>query len=180
MVVEWSILKGFVDDRNLSVQWVDFGSQYELLAFDGNFSLESSIDKSIPSSELTDFENNYKSLGNTSPKNTTTVSNSLNVGGTVNTNLNGLINFQTSQYTIGTSSSQITVIPLSTRSSLSIKVITTSGNIIYVGNNSGVTTSTGYPLFNGDSLQLDLNSTQQIWLISNAASQTACVIEIGS
>lgn len=101
------------------------------------------------------------------------------VSGTVSTNLNGLATFQTSQYTIGTSAVQLTVTPLTNRSSMSIKVVTTGNNAIYIGNSSGVTTSTGFPLFNGDAIQLDLKSTQVIYAISSAAAQTAFVIELG-
>lgn len=101
------------------------------------------------------------------------------VSGTVSANINGLPTFQTSQYTVGTSAVQLTVTPLTNRSSMSIKVVTTSTNAIYVGNSSGVTTSTGYPLFNGDSLQLDLDPAQGVWVIASAAAQLAYVMEIG-
>jgi len=101
------------------------------------------------------------------------------VSGTVDTNLLGLPNFQTSQYSIGTSAVQITLTPLTNRSSISIKAVTTTNNMIYIGNSSSVTTSTGYPLFNGDSLQFDLTGASQIWLIASASSQTACILEIG-
>lgn len=104
---------------------------------------------------------------------------SSSVSGTVNTNLNGLMAFQTSQYTVGTSAVQLTVTPLTNRSSMSIKAVTTGTNIVYVGNSSGVTTSTGYALFDGDSLQLDLQPTQAVWVIASAAAQTVYVMEIG-
>lgn len=108
-------------------------------------------------------------------------SGSSTVSGTVNTNLNGLTNFQTSQYIVGTSAIQLTVTPLSTRSSMSIKAQTTSNlDIIYVGNSSSVTTSTGYPLFNGDSLQLDLTPSHQVWVIGTTSGQLVYVLEIGS
>lgn len=107
-------------------------------------------------------------------------SGSSTVSGTVSANINGLATFQTSQYTVGTSAVLLTPTPLINRSSLSIKVITTSTNIIYIGNSSGVTSSTGYPLFNGDSIQLDLKQTQSIYAIASASGQTVCVAELGS
>lgn len=106
--------------------------------------------------------------------------NSPTISGTVNSNLNGLTNFQTSQYTVGTSAVQLTPTPLTGRSSMSIKAITTGNNIVYVGSSSGVTTSTGYPLFNGDSLQLDLTGAHVVYAIASAAGQTVAVMEIGS
>ncbi len=102
------------------------------------------------------------------------------VTGTVDTNLLGLASFQTSQYTVGVTATQITVTPLANRSSMSIKVVTTSSvDVVYVGNSSGVTTSTGYPLFNGDSLQLDVKGTQTVYVIGTAAGQRVFALELG-
>lgn len=88
------------------------------------------------------------------------------------------ISFQTSQYTVGTSAVQITATPLTNRSSISLKATTTSSNIIYVGNSSSVTTSTGYPLNNGDALNIDLSSGHVIYAIASGASQTLSVLEL--
>jgi hypothetical protein len=101
------------------------------------------------------------------------------VTGTVNASIEGLTAFQTSQYTIGTSAVQLTPTPLTNRSSMSIKANLTSTNLLYIGNSNAVTSSTGYALFNGDSIQLDLTPAQAIWAISTAASQIAYVLEIG-
>jgi hypothetical protein len=101
------------------------------------------------------------------------------VTGTVNASIEGLNAFQTSQYAVGLSAVQLTPTPLTNRSSMSIKALTTSGNIIYVGNSNTVTTSTGYPLFNGDSLQIDLTGVQVIWAIASAAAQKVAILEIG-
>lgn len=103
------------------------------------------------------------------------------VSGTVNTNLNGLTAFQTSQYTVGTAAVQLAPTPLSGRSSLSIKVSTAgSQDVVYVGNSSGVTTATGYALFDGDSLQLDVTSASSVYAIASAAGQQIYVIEVGT
>jgi hypothetical protein len=101
------------------------------------------------------------------------------VTGTVNANIEGLTSFQTSQYTVGTSAVQLAPTPLTNRSSLSVKAVLTGTNLVYVGNSNAVTSSTGYVLFNGDSLQLDLTPAQQIWAIASAASQTVFLLEIG-
>lgn len=102
------------------------------------------------------------------------------VSGTVNTNLNGLNVWQTSQASIGTSAVQLAATPLATRSSVSVKALTTSNNMVYVGSTSSVTTSNGYALFNGDSIQLDLTAAGQIWAISGAAGQSVFILELGS
>lgn len=96
--------------------------------------------------------------------------------GGLDVSLIGLNSFSTSQYTIGTSAVQLTPSPLSNRSSISIKAITSTS--IYIGNSNTVTTSTGYPLFNDDVLNMDLSTTQQIWAISGSAGQTICVLEL--
>lgn len=65
MQVTWSELKDFVDSRNLSIQWIELFGRYQLIAFDGPFSLETSILKSDPTNDdQLDFETNYKSKGN--------------------------------------------------------------------------------------------------------------------
>lgn len=102
------------------------------------------------------------------------------VSGTVNTNLNGLNVWSTSQVSVGTTSVQLAPSPLSTRSSISVKAMTTGTNMVYVGNSATVTTSTGYALFNGDSIQLDLTPTGNIWAIASAAGQTVFVLQLGS
>ena len=102
------------------------------------------------------------------------------VTGTVSTNLNGLTTFQTSQYTVGISAVQLTPTPLVGRSSMSIKVKSTTGtDMVYIGNSSSVTASTGYALFNGDSIQMDLTPAQVIWAIGTSAGQIVYVMEIG-
>lgn len=103
------------------------------------------------------------------------------VSGTVNTNLNGLSAFQTSQYAVSTTAVQLTVTPLSNRSSMSIKVTTTSAtDAVYVSGSNAVTTSNGYALFNGDSLQLDIIASHQVWVIGSNPGQVVYVMEIGS
>lgn len=101
------------------------------------------------------------------------------VSGTVDTDLNGLNVFQTSQYTIGATSQKITPTPLPNRSVVSIKVSTTGANVIYIGPTSAVTTADGYPLFNGDTIQMDITGAHDVWLIATAAGQTAYVMEMG-
>jgi len=100
------------------------------------------------------------------------------VSGTVTTEQAGLTNFQTSQYSIGTSVTQITPTPLTNRSSISLRVSTSSGTAIYIGNNSSLTTSNGYPLFNGETLQMDLTTANNIYAVSTSAGQTLFVLEI--
>lgn len=100
------------------------------------------------------------------------------ISGTVNSSLEGLNDFQTSQYTVGTSVVQLTASPLSNRSSISFRVIATNGNAIYIGNNNALTVSNGYPLYNGDTLQMDLTPVNNIYAVGTAVGQTVCILEI--
>lgn len=101
--------------------------------------------------------------------------------GTISVNILGLNNLQTSQYTIGTSAAQITPSPLSTRSSIGLKATTTSNSdAVFIGVSSAVTISNGYPLFNGDTVQLDITQTGTLWAIGTSAGQKVYAIEVGS
>lgn len=66
MMVEWPILKSFVDTKFLSIQWMDDGNTYFLKAIDGTFSMECRLSKSNQNSYLSEFEATYKALGNQS------------------------------------------------------------------------------------------------------------------
>ncbi len=121
-------------------------------------------------------------LGSTSGALNVSVQNfpsSQTVSGTVSVNLNGLNTFQTSQYTVGTSSVQLTSSPLSNRKSVAIKAVTTGGAIVYIGNSSSVTTSNGWPLFNNDALEMDLTPSDVIWAIASSSGQTVAALELG-
>lgn len=102
------------------------------------------------------------------------------VTGEVTSNIAGLDVFQTGQYTVGTSAVQLTPTPLTNRSSMSIKLKGAANtDAVYVGNSSAVTSSTGFALFDGDSLQLDLKDSQPVWVIGSNPGQTVFVMEIG-
>lgn len=99
----------------------------------------------------------------------------------VSASIQGLSNFQTSQYTVGTSAVPLTPTPLANRTAISIKVSTTSNQeSVYVGSTNGVTTSTGYALFDGDSIQLDITNAHAVYAIASAAGQRIYVLEIGN
>jgi hypothetical protein len=103
----------------------------------------------------------------------------VNADGSINTELEGLNSFQTSQYTISLSAVQITPSPLANRSAISFKALCATNQMIFIGNSNSVTSTTGYPLFDGDSLQMDLTPAHQVWAIASAAGQTLAVLELG-
>lgn len=106
------------------------------------------------------------------------VTGSQTVTGTVTSDVAGLNHFQTSQYSIGVTAVQITPTPLVNRSSISLRVTATGQSAVYIGTSAAVSTSNGYPLYNGDTLQMDLTPTNTIYGISDAPGQIAYVLEI--
>ncbi len=101
-------------------------------------------------------------------------------GGTVttDTNIEGLNSFQTTQYIVGTSEIQITNPPLTNRSSISLKVVATGANAIFICQASGSVLTEGFPLYNGDNLQMDLTPSGNIYVQATAAGQNLYVLEI--
>jgi hypothetical protein len=95
-------------------------------------------------------------------------------------NLNGLNAFQTTQYTLGLTATQLTPTPLTDRSSMIIKVSTTTPTeIVWINDNSGMTVGDSFPLFNGDTLQLDLTPLESVYVLATVAGQKVYVLEIG-
>lgn len=65
MNVEWPVLKAFVDERDLSIQWIDNNyGVYMLSATDSGVTLRCNLVQSNENEDLEDFETNYKDLGN--------------------------------------------------------------------------------------------------------------------
>lgn len=55
-----------------------------------------------------------------------------------------------------------------------------SGQTVYLGASSAVTTSTGYPLSNGDSVVLAVRNANQVYAIASAAAQSVAVLPFSS
>jgi len=67
MLVDWATLKSVVDARSLSIQYVLVSDTYWIKAFDGPFSLETTIHKKTTpdvGGDQEDFEDNYISTSN--------------------------------------------------------------------------------------------------------------------
>lgn len=93
--------------------------------------------------------------------------------------IDGLDAFQSSVYTID----NITILQLfnpafTNRSVVTMKAVCTGTNYISIKENSNPLTI-GWPLFNGDTLQMDLKGTQNIYAIATAAGQILHGIEMG-
>lgn len=66
----WDQVKTVVDSKALTVQWLDLSDRYLIHVVDGSFILQCFIHKTVESAFCTDFETNYKDVGNTSIQNT--------------------------------------------------------------------------------------------------------------
>lgn len=100
------------------------------------------------------------------------------ITGPVTTEQAGLNSFKTSQFTVGTSAIQITPTPLPNRSSVSFRVEADANTPIYIGNSSSVTVTNGYPLYDGDTLSMDLTPSDTIYAVSTIAGQILAVLEL--
>jgi hypothetical protein len=89
-----------------------------------------------------------------------------------------LATWKTSQVIVGLSAVQVTPSPLPGRRTVSLKSYNNSVAIIYIGNSSAVTAETGYPLGNGDTIDLDLDESATLWALGTVASSTLYVVEI--
>lgn len=100
------------------------------------------------------------------------------ISGSVVSHEAGLSNFATSQYQISTSLIQVTPTPLANRSSISLRVTAASGEAIFIGSSNSLTVNNGYPLYNGETLQMDLTTANSIYAIATSPTQTLFVLEI--
>lgn len=62
--VDWSVFKGFVDERDLPVQYLSEYNFYHLFAADDGFQLECKLGKIAGSEDVLDFETNYMPTAN--------------------------------------------------------------------------------------------------------------------
>lgn len=141
---------------------------------DGSINIDQSISPGVPSSNVSIVQGGNTALVSSDGALLTVA----DVTGTVTTDVAGLSNFQTSQYTVGTSVVQITPTALAHRSSISLRVTATASNSILIGNSSSLTIFNGYPLHDGDTLQMDLTPANSIYAVSTAAGQTLYILEI--
>jgi len=85
--------------------------------------------------------------------------------------------FNTRQHTIGTSSAQLNASTVRLLKGVLIKN-THNSNKLYVGSDNTVTTSTGFSIDAGQSLELEVQSESLVWLIADAASTTVETLAI--
>ena len=100
------------------------------------------------------------------------------ITGPVETTEAGLDSFQTSQYAVNMTVVQLTPTPLAGRSSISLRIEADPNVAVYIGASNTVTIGTGYPLYDGDTLQMDLTDQKTIFAISNGTGSIVAALEI--
>lgn len=99
----------------------------------------------------------------------------------VETPIKALPGFKVTRTSMTAVAAPIVSAPLANRRSLSIRAICSGSAIIYIGHNSSVTASTGYPLADGQAIDLDLDDTfTTIYGITSSGTQAVSVAEVAS
>lgn len=82
------------------------------------------------------------------------------------------LNTAPSRLTVGAAAVQGTSVPCH---GVVVKAIC-PGQTIYVGNSTAVTTATGYPLADGESITFEVSNINQLWFIASAALQSVALL----
>jgi hypothetical protein len=75
--------------------------------------------------------------------------------------------------TVGTTAAQFTSTATALAQGVSIKALAANTNTVYVGSDSSVTNSNGYPLAAGEEVFIIVNDLSKVWIYGGAASQVA-------
>lgn len=104
---------------------------------------------------------------------------SITITGTVTTDQAGLDSYKTTQYTVGTSEIQLAPTSLVGRSSVSFKVHTAeSTDFVLFAQAPGQAATNGYRLDDGESMQMDLTASGNIYVIGSSVGQKIYLLEI--
>ena len=86
--------------------------------------------------------------------------------------------FTNGSATIGTSSSQMTTSSFSCNKGVTVTADMSNSGTIFVGNSTGVTSTSGFPLEAGDAIFLPIDNPTKIYLIADASSQKALYVAV--
>lgn len=82
---------------------------------------------------------------------------------------------------VTTTAAKILSSPMANRRSLGIKAICSGSALIYLGTSSAVTSGNGYPLSDGQSIDVELDATfDGFWAIASTGTQAVSVIEVST
>ncbi len=149
--LNWTTFKALIDAKGLSIQYIDDGAFYLLMANEGAMMVTCKLSKTLEAdaTDVTDFTTNYLSRTNRPNNTTTTVSTPIHTA-------------------VGTSAVRIDNTVLANRTEL---VITVKKDV-FIGFANTITTSAGYfmPLYKGQTIALAFGPDILLWAISATAS----------
>lgn len=79
--------------------------------------------------------------------------------------------FKAGHGSVGTSAAQVDTSAIRAAKGVNIKADLTNGNNLYVGHDSGVSSSNGYLLDAGEEVFIQIDSLDKVWIIGGASSQ---------
>jgi len=95
--------------------------------------------------------------------------------------ISGLEAFDTDHVLVGMTPVQLFTTPLTGGSAVNIKVKTTGQTeVVYIAPSSArLLAGKGYPLLDGDTVQLDLKATAEVWAMGSTADQDVYTMQLG-
>jgi hypothetical protein len=97
----------------------------------------------------------------------------------VDTPIASLSNGTTSGLSVLTSATRVDSSQLTGRKTFAVKTPTTNNKSVFIGFNSSVTTSNGYPLASGDAVEVDLDLGEELWAIADSSTQNIRLMQVG-
>jgi hypothetical protein len=85
--------------------------------------------------------------------------------------IKALTSFRTGQWNVTDSPTQIAVSPLDGRKTISVRALAGNTQPVYIGTDDTVAVTTGFPLYAGDAVELEVNEATQIWALSESGTQ---------
>lgn len=93
--------------------------------------------------------------------------------------IKSLAGLQVTRTNMTTTAGKVVATPMTNRRAISIKAICSGSALVYIGTSNAVTAGNGYPLSDGQSIDLDVDDTvTEIWGIASTGTQAVSVIEI--
>jgi hypothetical protein len=86
---------------------------------------------------------------------------------------------QVKQFTATTVAAQIDPTPLANRKGVTVKSSATGNVVIFVGFSGSLTTGNGYELGPDDSVDIDIDDTVPVWVVSASSTHGGSFIEVG-
>lgn len=161
--VSWTFLKSIVISKKLFIQYIEFNTSYQVLAVDGDLTIECVIDKAIPNADLTDFETNFLPTANLRLQNY--VDDIVNTAGLEN------------QLTVGLTAVEIKAGASRLTNRKLVTLYNSSNSTLYWGYTSGVTISTGTPIEKNQYVEWTVGGNLPVYVIAASGGNIARITE---